>query len=46
MTCLKDYVAFENKFILRDLQEIIEDKKIPWEELKGKNILVTGATGL
>ena len=29
-----------------DLEGIVQDRSIPWEELDGKTILVTGATGL
>jgi nucleoside-diphosphate-sugar epimerase len=30
----------------QDIREILSDKNIPWHELKGGNLLVTGATGL
>lgn len=36
----------ENYIFQEDLQNIIDDINIPWEKLNGKNILVTGATGL
>ena len=35
-----------NPVHLRDLQSITTDSSIPWSELEGKSILVTGATGL
>ena len=35
-----------NPVHLEDLQRIVADDNIPWHELDGKTILVTGATGL
>lgn len=35
-----------NEIIKEDLEQTISLKYIPWEKLKGKTILVTGATGL
>ena len=35
-----------NKVHLEDLQHIVADENIPWHELDGKTVLVTGATGL
>ena len=35
-----------NKVYLEDLQNIVADENIPWHELDGKTVLVTGATGL
>ena len=36
----------ETQVYKEDLEQIIKDKNIPWEQLDGKTILVTGATGL
>ena len=36
----------ESEIIKEDLENIINDSNIPWSSLDGKNILVTGATGL
>lgn len=36
----------ENSLFIQDLDNIISDANIPWERLKNKHILVTGATGL
>lgn len=36
----------ENPIFEEDLKIIVSDKNIPWDELKGKNILITGGTGL
>lgn len=36
----------ENKVLMDDIIYISQDTAIPWEQLKGKQILVTGATGL
>lgn len=35
-----------NKLYLEDIELIAEDKNIPFEKLKNKKILITGATGL
>lgn len=35
-----------NKVLKRDLQEIFEDKQIPWENFRGTSVLITGATGM
>lgn len=35
-----------NETHLEDLNNLIKDKNIPWAELDGKTILITGATGL
>lgn len=35
-----------DEIIMQDLERIYADKKIPWSDLEGKCILVTGATGL
>lgn len=35
-----------NPIHLEDLQCIVADENIPWHELNGKTVLVTGATGL
>lgn len=36
----------EHPLVLEDLSAIAEDSGIPWESLRGRRILVTGATGL
>lgn len=36
----------ENIIISQDIADICEDNNIDWEALQGKNVLVTGATGL
>lgn len=36
----------ENSVLAADLTSICSSKSIPWEELRGKTVLVTGATGL
>lgn len=43
----KGILMWENtKLYKDDLETLNGNEKIPWNELKGKNILVTGATGL
>ena len=36
----------DNAVYREDLQRIVADRNIPWQELDGKTVLVTGATGL
>ena len=36
----------DSEIFRQDLENILQDKAIPWAELEGKRILVTGATGL
>lgn len=36
----------ENPIFQHDLNDIVSDKNIPWEQLSGKTVLVTGGTGL
>ncbi len=36
----------ENEIYLNDLNSIINDRNIEWDSLKGKSIMITGATGL
>ena len=36
----------ESTIYKEDLENIIKDQNIPWAELDGKTILITGATGL
>ncbi len=36
----------EDPVLQKDLEQIAASKEIPWEELRGKRILITGATGL
>ena len=35
-----------SKTILEDMEETISDSNIPWNELKDRSVLVTGATGM
>lgn len=41
-----DVTMTENRIILEDLEQIVNDRTIPWEKIDGKKILVTGGTGL
>ncbi|TVT72646.1 MAG: NAD-dependent epimerase/dehydratase family protein [Pseudomonas sp.] len=36
----------ESTILLQDLDAIVRDDAIPWDELRGKTVFVTGATGL
>ena len=36
----------DDKILQNDLDEIIKKDTIPWDDLKNKSVLVTGATGL
>lgn len=35
-----------NKYLEKDIQEVVSDKNIPWEKFRNKTILITGATGM
>ena len=43
---MKESWNFENALIVEDIRSIASDSNINWNKLEGKNILVTGATGL
>lgn len=36
----------KSKIILEDISRILENKDIPWESLRSKNVLITGASGM
>ena len=35
-----------SKILYEDMEQIVSDSNIPWDEMKGSTTLVTGATGL
>lgn len=35
-----------NKYLEKDIQEVVADKNIPWERFRNTTILITGATGM
>ncbi|WP_115993888.1 NAD-dependent epimerase/dehydratase family protein [Cohnella lupini] len=34
-----------SQILMEDMDEIVSDRTVPWQELRGRTILVTGATG-
>lgn len=43
---MKKKVWSENPVLQEDLERIVSSDTVDWEKLRGKNILITGATGL